>query len=74
MMWSKDHRLLPLNRLFMQKNIVEEAISSRMSVRAFTDKNVDRESILQLLEVASRAPSGTNTQPWKVYVVQGLNI
>ena len=70
-MWSKDHRLLPLNRLFMQKNIVEEAISSRMSVRAFTDKNVDRESILQLLEVASRAPSGTNTQPWKVYVVQG---
>jgi nitroreductase len=26
---------------------------------------------MELLEVASRAPSGTNTQPWKVYVLQG---
>jgi nitroreductase len=27
----------------------------------------------QILEVASRAPSGTNTQPWKVYVLQGAS-
>ena len=34
---------------------------------------VPRELIAHLLEVASRAPSGTNTQPWKVYVLQGAS-
>ncbi len=42
-----------------------------MSVRAFLPKAVPRETLEQLLAVASRAPSGTNTQPWKVYVLQG---
>lgn len=50
---------------------VEAAITSRMSVRAFTQQEVTREVILGILQVASRAPSGTNTQPWKVYVLQG---
>jgi nitroreductase len=42
-----------------------------MSARAFTTQPVPRELITQLLAQASRAPSGTNTQPWKVYVLQG---
>ncbi|HQR99143.1 MULTISPECIES: nitroreductase [unclassified Polaromonas] len=42
-----------------------------MSVRAFLPKAVPRETLEQLLAIASRAPSGTNTQPWKVYVLQG---
>ncbi len=42
-----------------------------MSARAFLPQVVDRQIIMHLLEVASRAPSGTNTQPWKVYVLQG---
>ncbi|MDP2448453.1 MAG: nitroreductase [Polaromonas sp.] len=42
-----------------------------MSVRAFLPKAVPREMLEQLLAIASRAPSGTNTQPWKVYVLQG---
>jgi nitroreductase len=50
---------------------VDEAITSRSSIRAFTQQAVSRESIAHLLEVACRAPSGTNTQPWKVYVLQG---
>ena len=50
---------------------VDEAITSRMAVRAFTQQAVPRETLEGLLQVASRAPSGTNTQPWKVYVVQG---
>jgi len=50
---------------------VDEAITSRMSVRAFTPEPVGREVVQAILEVASRAPSGTNTQPWKVYVLQG---
>src|SRR5438093_878249 len=34
---------------------------------------VPRELITELLEVARRAPSGTNTQPWRVYVLQGAS-
>ncbi len=52
---------------------VDEAITSRMSVRAFTAQPVPRETITELLEVARRAPSGTNTQPWRVYVLQGAS-
>jgi nitroreductase len=48
-----------------------EAITSRMSVRAFTKVPVSKEIILKLLDISARAPSGTNTQPWKVYVVEG---
>ena len=52
---------------------VDEAITSRMSMRAFSDQAVPRDTIEAILQVASRAPSGTNTQPWKVYVLQGAN-
>jgi len=52
---------------------VDEAITSRMSVRAFTAEPVPRPLIEAILQVASRAPSGTNTQPWRVYVVQGAS-
>ncbi len=54
-------------------NAVDEAITSRMSARAFTQEPVPRALLEQILEVASRAPSGTNTQPWKVYVLQGAS-
>ena len=55
------------------RNAVEEAIVSRQSIRQFLPKPVPRETIAHLLEVASRAPSGTNTQPWKAYVLQGAS-
>lgn len=51
--------------------IVDEAITSRRSVRAFLPDPVDDETIRDILRVASRAPSGTNMQPWKVYVTKG---
>jgi len=50
---------------------VDEAILSRMSVRAFLPRPVEREKIEHILSLASRAPSGTNCQPWQVYVLQG---
>ena len=50
---------------------VEEAITSRRSTRAFLPTPVPRELVERILAVASRAPSGTNTQPWKVYVLTG---
>jgi len=51
--------------------IIDQAITSRMSCRAFTPREVPRQTLLDILSVASRAPSGTNTQPWQVYVLQG---
>ena len=39
--------------------------------RAFVARAVPRPVIESILDVARRAPSGTNTQPWKVCVVQG---
>lgn len=50
---------------------VDHAMTSRMSARAFTQQPVSRALMEEILQVASRAPSGTNTQPWKVYVLQG---
>ena len=52
---------------------VEQAIDSRMSARAFTQQAVSQELITDILHLGSRAPSGTNTQPWKVYVLQGAS-
>ena len=52
-------------------NSIDQIITSRMSARAFTNQAVAKELIEQILYVASRAPSGTNTQPWKAYVLQG---
>jgi nitroreductase len=51
--------------------IVDDAITSRHSVRAFLPTPVPRETVEQILAVAARAPSGTNTQPWKVHVLMG---
>ena len=50
---------------------VDAAIERRYSVRAFLPTPVPRPLIEDILRVASRAPSGTNAQPWKVYVLQG---
>ena len=57
----------------MTSSVVDAAITSRMSARAFTSQPVARDLIEQILQVASRAPSGTNCQPWKVYVLQGAS-
>ena len=54
-------------------NPVDQAIESRQSIRDFLPKPVPRETIAHLLGLAARAPSGTNTQPWKVYVLQGAS-
>jgi nitroreductase len=50
---------------------VDAAIGSRRSIRAFLPTPVAREDIEAILAVSARAPSGTNTQPWKVHVLQG---
>jgi len=54
-----------------QQRAVDAAITSRRSIRAFLPTPVAREDVEAILEVAARAPSGTNTQPWKVHVLTG---
>jgi len=50
---------------------VDGAITSRRSVRGFLPTPVSEATVREILEVAARAPSGTNTQPWKVHVLMG---
>lgn len=50
---------------------VDAAILSRFSARAYLPRAVERSVLQDVLDIAARAPSGTNTQPWKVYVLQG---
>jgi nitroreductase len=54
-----------------QQQTVDAAITSRRAIRAFLPTPVARADIEAILEVSARAPSGTNTQPWKVTVLTG---
>ena len=51
--------------------IVDHAIATRQSVRGFLPTPVPRATIEAILALASRAPSGTNTQPWRATVLTG---
>ncbi len=57
-----------------QQQLVDEAITSRHSMRAFLPTPIPREDLERLLAVAARAPSGSNTQPWKAYVLTGQRL
>ena len=61
----------PLRNTAEVKAIVDDIMIGRRSLRAFLPKAVPQEMIADLLLAAGRAPSGTNTQPWHVHVLQG---
>ncbi|MBN2239640.1 MAG: nitroreductase [Dehalococcoidales bacterium] len=48
-----------------------EAILERHSVRDFSSKPVDKETVMKIMEAACRAPSGGNGQPWEVFIAAG---
>src|SRR3954454_8170352 len=50
---------------------VEDAARSRRSIRAFLPRPIPRGDLEQILSIAGTAPSGSNTQPWRVYVLRG---
>jgi nitroreductase len=50
---------------------VHEAVTSRRAVRAFIDQPVPQEVLQRVLSAAAWAPSGSNLQPWHIYVVTG---
>ncbi|ABS41638.1 nitroreductase family protein [Clostridium botulinum] len=47
-----------------------EEMKSRRSIRKYMNKSVEDEKIIQLIESARLAPSGSNTQPWHFIVVK----
>jgi len=50
-------------------NSIDRTVYERHSVRSFLADAVSDETICEILSIAARAPSGTNIQPWKAYVV-----
>ena len=55
----------------MSQLSVTEAIRTRRSVRIFTDQPVAEELVREILSIAEYAPSNSNLQPWRAYVVAG---
>lgn len=49
----------------------DDVVRGRRSIRGFKKQPVTRETIKEVLELAMRAPSSLNTQPWNFYVVAG---
>ena len=55
----------------MQRMDFETLVQTRKSVRGFTREPVARTVIEDIIEVAKRAPSSMNTQPWHIHVLTG---
>lgn len=53
---------------------VEAAAATRRSIRAYLPRQVERSILKRILEIAGKAPSGSNFQPWKVYVLSGKTL
>lgn len=59
---------------FQRAAEVDGAMTDRRSIRAFLPDAVDSAMLDSILQVAARAPSGTNTQPWRVHVLTGSTL
>jgi nitroreductase len=53
---------------------VIETILARHSVRDFSSKPVPRETVMKIMEAATRSPSGGNGQPWEVFIASGATM
>ena len=49
----------------------DEVVLGRRSIRGFRNDPVPRKVVRDVIELATRAPSSMNTQPWHLYVVTG---
>ncbi len=50
---------------------VLDVIKERRSIRDLKDEDLSKEQVTTLLEAARWAPSGSNIQAWRIYVVKG---
>jgi nitroreductase len=49
----------------------DQLVRTRRSIRRFTDRPVPKKLLIEILDIAGRAPSNSNMQPWRVYLVGG---
>ncbi len=59
------------DRLWLTAPIVDDVIRSRRAIRRFSPRPVPAGMVRDILDVARHAPSASNIQPWKCYVVTG---
>lgn len=59
--------LFPFRRCYM--NEIIQTIFRRRSVRKYSDKPVDNETLTLLLQAAMAAPNASNSQPWEFIVI-----
>lgn len=74
LLWDMtDIHFLTGGKAILMANIEKfcEVINSRKSIRAYLDKNVEIETVKNILQLSARAPSGANLQPWQVTVISG---
>lgn len=50
---------------------LKEAIKKRKSIRAYKPDHVPVQTIKEILEIATHAPSSVNSQPWEFYIITG---
>lgn len=51
-----------------------DIIRTRRSIRRFTDQQIPRETLLEIVEEAQRTPSWANSQPWRVRIATGRTL
>ena len=67
-----DNELAALAKILPPDGLaVATAVMTRRSIRGFLPTPVARETVGAILNIAARAPSGSNIQPWKVYAIAG---
>jgi Nitroreductase family len=54
------------------RQAIDQVIRTRRSIRRFTDRPVSKQLLLDILDVARRAPSNSNMQPWRIYLAGGV--
>ena len=50
---------------------IDQLVKARRSIRRFTDRPVSKRLLIEVLDIAGSAPSNSNMQPWRVYLVGG---
>ena len=53
---------------------VQDAVASRYSCRAFLQTPIPESTVRDIIELAARAPSAGNMQPWRVYAIAGERV
>jgi nitroreductase len=65
---------MPMNSNDSVRSAVDRTIISRRSVRQFLPDDVPQQTVVDILDVAARSPSGHNAQAWNVHVLTGRSL